>query len=122
MYTMHFILQKDSILIVTRRGLYICPKMDEILKVIAKGRSYPSIIHNYQNKAMLDFKIMSTWVTELRIEVNPPTITGYTLNGWVYSDVTPNTWVEDPNYSKHVPISFRINPVRKVVDDLPYTL
>ena len=115
MENMHFILQKDSILIHTVRGLYICPKIDAILNVIAKGDSHPSIIHNLESKAMLDFKNFKTWVTALRIEVNPAVITGCVKNDWVYSDADSGTWVVDPNYEKYVAFKMFNRPFRKDV-------
>jgi hypothetical protein len=117
---MHFILQKDSILIYTFRGLYICPRIDAVLNVLAKGESHPAIIHNYKGKAMLDFKHMKTWITQLRLEVNPATITGYTKNDWVYSDPEPTEWLPDPNYEKYQRFNVFNQVFRKDVKEEPH--
>jgi hypothetical protein len=112
---MHFTLQKDSILINTVRGLYICPRIDAVLNVIAKGDSHPSIIHNFQSKAMLDFKHFKTWVTMMRIEVNPAVITGSTKGSWVYSDPDSKDWLPDPNYEEYGAFKIFNRPFRKDV-------
>ena len=115
---MHFVLQKDTILIRTFRGFYICPKIDALLNVIAKGGSHPAIIHNYQSKAMLDFKSLKTWGSIFRIEVNPATITGYIPNDWVYTDANSDIWVRDPNYEKYTIFKTCNQPIRKDVKNL----
>ena len=116
---MYFVLQKDSILIRTSKGIYICPKINHVLNVIAKGDSTPSIIHNYQGKAMLDFKHSKTLNTSLRIEVNPAIVSGYTKSDWIYSDTNPGNWVADPNYDQYGNSKSVTYSVRKEVKNEP---
>jgi hypothetical protein len=118
---MHFVLQKDNILIHTVRGFYICSKNNIILNVIAKGDSNPSIIHNYKGKAMLDFKNFKTWRTDLRVEVNPAVITGYTKSSWIYSDTDSENWLPDPNYEYYREFkTFNQSSFRKDIMKEPY--